>query len=523
MKGFSFGLAIICVLHVAFPVFSFPAVQIRHIEPANNLALPVHHGVYIYLKPIKDPNLTAFKVELSGGVEDGWHLYDDKIKPYNTERITLIYRGAHYAFATQRDYQIRVCAIYGTAGEECGVVEVNLPRVGGADTDKDDDGLKEVDEYNYGVDPLNPDSDYDDMSDRVEVAYGLDSSLTELPVLELSENALQFGGGNAYGDLATQHQTLFIGNHGARLLRIFTLTLESDPPDAFKVSDHFREVREIPPGGGLGVSVDFLPQVSGRASGTLTLLSDDRQNFPVKIPLSGQGKNIANLSIDYDQPTIQVGETPVGGSKEGPQIKVFNRSSDQPLRVSAFVAHTLRFLISPNRFTVPPGGVESFKIRFLPDWSGTYEGLLKIAGENDSGFRVIKLPIFAKANGDPPRMRIGVPLIEFPETRVGGESTKSIRIHNDGNGALFVKHVDFGLDRNGVFSASSRQLVIPAHEDRPLRIIFKPIAAQNYQSQLCIVTNDPRIGEENGCDILRTVGGGSISFGSASYSCDGSG
>lgn len=502
----------------AAKVLAFPSVEIRSVEPIS-LPLPAHHGLRVSLNPIRDPNLVSFRTEVSQDGGQTWRLLEDKIRPYNTEVLTIFYRGSHYGLAAERNYLLKVCAIFGNQQESCDQSEVLIPRQVANVQDEDNDGLPDAEEYNYGTDPLNPDSDSDDMSDRVEFVYGVDANLTQFPLLSVSENLINVGEGNPFGDKPTQHPVLFVRNLGERPLRIVDLLFQSEPLGTFELADQFRLVQNIPPGNEVGINIDFLPRVAGRASGKLILLTDDRQHFPMAVDLAGEGMDVSNLLLENPVPEIRFQETRVGGTLRGPSFKVSNQNSDRALTVSTYTLYAYNFLVSPNRFEIPPQEQREFNIVFLPEWSGTYEGVLRIQGENDSGFRVMHIPLYAKALGAEPRLRVEPRSIDFGRVVLGRKLSKELRIHNDGDGILFIKYVDMGMEehvfvgQNRLFTPSHRQLVVPPHSSKTIEVVFEPslrMGVHVYQSKLCLVSNDPQIGQQEGCNILRQVEAGAV-------------
>jgi len=493
---------------------AFPGVRIRSVDFVQDMPAPYHHGVKISISQIDDPNLSAFKLYLRKDDADDWNLYDDAIKPYNSEVISLPYRGRYYAFGTDQDYSLRLCAVYGNRGEECSEGMLAIPRIAGSQADIDDDGISEADEYRYGTDPLNPDSDLDDMSDRFEIAHGLDSNLTEKPSLGLVRSIENIVEASPYGDLPEQHQAIILENTGDRFLRIFDILVEDDN-SVFRVSNNYQHISEIAPGNAVGFNVDFIPETEAVESREIVILSDDRAHYPLRINLRGQGTRQPSLNVDYDQEEIDFGEVEVGATVKI-NISVENVGFGNELRVTAYVSNALNFQVFPRRFEL---GRESrdIVIRFTPDWAGTYEGVLKVQGENDKEFKIVKIPIRANIIGPAPRLRIEPNSIRFPRTEVGESTTRTIIIHNDGDGQLYIKHIDMGVDENrlnngivAVFSTSSNQLLIPPKSSRPLKVTFKPFKAIRYSSRLCIISNDPQFGDTQGCGVLRTIDPGMI-------------
>jgi hypothetical protein len=488
---------------------AFESPRIHSITQISGLPAPVHHGINIGIDPILDPSLTAFKVRVRPSAGGDWILYDDQLKPYNSAVLTLHFRGRHYAFATESDYLLELCAVYGMAGEECGRQEFQLSPVRGDEGDPDNDGLTNEEEYNLGTDPRNPDSDNDDISDRFELEYALDPNLHQLPILEILPFDGDFDAGNPYGDGPHQHRALVIRNSGERPLRIFDVLLNSRPEAAFQINDQFRIASHLAPGQEVGIPIDFLPPTAGFSNGSLIILTDDRTQYPVELPLSGQGMGVANMKVHYEGRRILFEDSDLGDEVEGPLIEVSNPSSDQVLEVSAHVSEGLGFAVYPRQIKISPRDSKFLRLRFFPDWSGTHQGILSIQGRNDSGLRVQSIPLSAKVNGAEPRMRLGREELLFPRTDIGQQSERSVLIHNDGEGPLYIKQIDLGIDTAAaeeIYVPSSRQILVPPQSSRPLKIFFRPERADAYVSQLCLVTNDPGAVVVEACGSLRVLG-----------------
>jgi hypothetical protein len=440
-------------------------------------------------------------------------LYGD-LKPYNTSSLILPYRNENFAFKVAEDYFIRVCPVYEENNFDvnlCGITLGRLDRFQGGNSDQDNDGLDDFEEYNLGTDPRNPDSDQDDIADSFEVHYGLDPNLSELPELGFDGLLVDAPKGNSFGEYDEQHQVISLENTGDRFLRIFGLRLEQDHDD-FKIIDAFNRIDSLNPGEKLSFNLDFLPKRSGVSNARLVVLTDDRDNYPFIVDIDGVAENIANLHVRANQNFILFNEAEIGETYSQGGVFVSNQNADMPLKLSAYVKGSLGFNVFPRHFSLNPNQEVELEISFFPDWSGSYEGVLVIQGENDSKFKKVHFPIRANVAGEQPELRIRPRGLRFNQTRIGQNSSQIFRIHNEGDGVLYIKQVDLGIDEDtplrDVFTFSSKQIVIPAHSSRPLQVNFKPDQRGVFRSQICIVTNDQGIGRNGNCNSFRSLGHG---------------
>jgi hypothetical protein len=122
------------------------------------------------------------------------------------------------------------------------------------------------------------------------------------------------------------------------------------------------------------ISVTFTPTASGPRSAQLSL-SDDRDPFPLTLPVSGVGKPvgpIANLSAT----SLSFGVVPAG-SKKNMALQLTN-AGDQPLSIAA-VGTSAEFSATNNcGSSVAAGGSCTFTVTFAPTFGGSQTGNLTI-------------------------------------------------------------------------------------------------------------------------------------------------
>lgn len=500
------------VLFFARALMAFPAVEILEISPVLSLPRAIHHGILVKIKPITDTNLLGFKVEVSKNNGATWRLYDNRLRAYDHRHLILPYRNEHFGFVSGQNYQVRICAEYGSSSSCAVSAMFQFPHIAAGTEaegtrDSDDDILTDEREYNLGSDPRNPDSDQDQMADSYETARNLDPNLTQKPFMTVSATTLDFGPGVPSGMQLGQHKLITIFNEGQRVLRISNGIINNSASAHYHYLNRNFEV-EIIPGSQRTIAIDFLPTAVGNWVGTLDILSDDAAHFPLSISLSGTATKVANFRVESEA-RLTFPATAVGQETRPKSIRISNPNSDSVLDAAAFVRHSLNFLVMPSRFRVPPGGEITVDVIFSPEWSGSYEGLVEIRAGNAAGQNFTQIPVVASATGASPRLRMGASSINFGTKSVGGEVRKQLIIFNDGDGVLYVKHVDFGSGSHSVFFSSSENVVVPPHGSNRIEISFRPKSAENFVSQLCLVTNDTRSTTSMpNCWMARPIGQG---------------
>ena len=94
---------------------------------------------------------------------------------------------------------------------------------------------------------------------------------------------------------------------------------------------------------------------------------------------------------------------------------------------------------------------------------------------------------------DQPNISISAQEIVFNPVAIGGESSGSITIGNDGNLPLEISNIY--LSGGGPFSLSGSSGILQPGETLDIDVLFTADAAQNYVSQITIVSDDPDSGE----------------------------
>lgn len=511
-----FVTAFVALTVLLSPIASaFPVPQLQSVQILEGLPRATHHGVLLTTAPITDPNLQSLSVEVSRDNGATWLLYSNDLHPYDGRHVLLPYRSGSYGLATGTDLLFRLCAQYGSERQCATSPRVNLVTLAARHpsentVDADDDILTALQEYNAGSDPRNPDSDDDWMADGFEIGRNLDPNLTQRPRLEVNVSSLDFGVGHPSGFEPPQHHAITLTNTGDRVLRISNGLFSGADPDQFHYLNTQLEIVNLPPHQSLDVPIDFLPTSLGARRASLDILSDDKDHFPVSIDLSGIGTAVAHLDVQGPA-RLDFPPTNVGDESSEQKIIIANPDSDRSLAVSLFLRDTLNFLAIPNRFSLAPGQSEEVRITFVPEWSGTYEGLLEIRGANAAGKNLIQIPITGQSQGDQPVIRLQTTGLAFGNAAVGTESTRQLIIFNDGDGLLHIKKIDFGQQgggRQSGFRISSDSLVVPPHGSNRIAVTFTPTAATAYTSTLCLVTNTSLQVGTSTCQVARPIGQG---------------
>lgn len=283
-------------------VHAFPALSIQSVGPTE-LEGPAHHGISIDLAETADPNLSNYEVHIrpdKDGPFPPWSIYNVRVFPSHGKRINLPYRSGIFSLKLNESYCVRVRPIYGnTTGnwdEKCGI-SLALPEVD--ETDADQDGLSEAQEYQLGTDPNNPDSDGDGISDGEEVANETDPNLALKPNLIVRTPEIDFKEGNPLGSNPSQHRYIEIENAGDEIAQIDEIKVVADTPEqanAFHLGSYPKTLTNIAPNNVLRIPISFLATQRGIVTAKVEISS----NHPTPlegIALSAKGVGIPDCQI----------------------------------------------------------------------------------------------------------------------------------------------------------------------------------------------------------------------------------
>lgn len=168
------------------------------------------------------------------------------------------------------------------------------------------------------------------------------------------------------------------------------------PPDAAALAA--AQNRTLQPGEELRIPVSFQPQAAGLRTAQLLILSDAAPGPELEprvadtVELHGDGIAVAVTpsSVDFGKLLACLGRDTV--------IALVNASAEEPLRILGYRIRgdAAAFQLAPQPpFTVPPGGVQSITVRFLPPGTGPYAATVEL--ENESG---IALELFLRGEGE---------------------------------------------------------------------------------------------------------------------------
>lgn len=217
----------------------------------------------------------------------------------------------------------------------------------------------------------------------------------EIALRQPAATELPSGEARSFGSLAlgaTGSLSFRLDNTGTALLTGLTLVTEGEQADDFTPSA--ATLPDIAPGNSANFTVAFTPGARGTRSTELRITSNDADENPYIVPLTGTGVNpeiVVELVEEPVNSTLTSGDgrdfpaTPMG-SQSSFQFLVKNTGDDTltGLALSQTGSHTGDFPIVTAGFapSLPPGQSTSFSVIFTPQATGNRSTTLRLASND---------------------------------------------------------------------------------------------------------------------------------------------
>jgi hypothetical protein len=298
------------------------------------------------------------------------------------------------------------------------------------------------------------------------------------PDIEIAGNLIDFGT-ICRGTSATLPLSIF--NRGCADLKIAGLAF-SNP--AFRSAAPLPIV--VPPGGQATLQIIFAPTALISYPGTLTISSNDPNENPVVVNLSGSG-GAADIDggrfVVFDTLDVQLC---AGITNTDTATYVIRNLGVCSLNIKALIPSGDFFVIAPAVPAIVPDG-DSLKVtlRFAPQTIGSHSKILKIQSDDpDEPEFSVTLLGFAQAAPD-----IDAPLVvDFEAVPIGGSKTLPITIKNLGAVKLAVG--GFAASPS-VFATAAAGFELECNQAKTIDVVFTPADSNVVEGRLEIFSNDP--------------------------------
>ncbi len=268
------------------------------------------------------------------------------------------------------------------------------------------------------------------------------------------------------------------------------------------------------------VTISFTPSAAGIRSAALSLSSNDADENPYDIALSGK---TAAPEIAVEQPlgtgltdgsgTTTLPATVVGASSAATTFTIRNTGTAElsGISITKDGTHAADFTVSAPPVSIAPGGSATFTVVFSPVASGTRTAAIHITS-NDADENPFNISLSATGNGPeigveyPTNTQLvdGVSSVTLPATNAGSSSTaQTFTLRNTGNQSLTGISITKDGTNSAEFTVSTPVTSISAGSSTTFTVTFSPTGVGGARSAAIHIASSDF--DENPFDIALTA------------------
>jgi hypothetical protein len=305
-----------------------------------------------------------------------------------------------------------------------------------------------------------------------------------------------FGSVNAGGNSGKQFS---ISNKGSANLNITAVTLLGSNASEFSLELGNALPFTIPVGSTtLDIKVRFKPTSTGSKSASLSIASNDHDENPFLISLTGTGVAASAPDIDSDPVSWNFGSVNIGN--HSPKLFSISNTGNAILNTTAVTltganASEFSFQSGDNAsFTIPVGTTtHSITVLFNPTSTGSKSATLKIAS-NDPDENPFNVSLTGTGtSGGTPDIACNFPNWNFGSVNLGSHSDKVFGVRNDGSASLNIISATLVGANASEFSIQSGggSFSLASGEVRDITVRYTPASVGAKVAWLEIASNDP--------------------------------
>lgn len=312
------------------------------------------------------------------------------------------------------------------------------------------------------------------------------------PNISANPNPLEFG------EVTTNSEKILIvafSNTGNSNLTITSFQITGVNANQFAlIAAPTPPITILPNGNPVPVQVRFRPTSTGLKNALLRVASNDPDDNPYDVVLSGSG---VSPTISVTPTSLSFGRVLVNSDSTA-NVSIFNTGAGQLFIQSLDIANdpdTLFSLVSPPQLpdTIPPGGGPlTLSVKFSPKAAGNVNAFLIIT-HNDLTQNPLSIPLSGR--GVFAQIAVSTTSLSFGEVLVTSFSELPIQVSNIGEGPLFITAAPIvGTNGNQFNLFNLPPLPIKINPGAPpvtIRVRFAPTSIGTKQAFLALVNNDP--------------------------------
>ncbi len=299
----------------------------------------------------------------------------------------------------------------------------------------------------------------------------------------------------------SQVLSTYLMNLGDADLIIDSLMIRGTHRQHFQFIDSYQYPITLPVGSdSLEILLRFAPLSIGDKSASLTVVSNDPDENPFEVPLSGSG---IEPNILVFPGTLSYGGVRVG-NEETRNLQIFNLGS-APLTISdtLFSGEDARLFSLVDSITlpvvIPPfSNPVSWRIRFLPDSVGVKTARFRLVSDDPDGN---SSEAVLTGEGIQPGIDVVPPELDFDSVRVFMTEFRSLQIFNTGTDVLRISGLNISGADSALFGFNNLPgLPIDISPDADPLVVtlrFSPDSLGEKTAVLHILSDDPNTPESS--------------------------
>ena len=295
--------------------------------------------------------------------------------------------------------------------------------------------------------------------------------------------------------------TVYLGNYGDLNFQIknigdadLIITKITSSDSAFKITG-LNLPASIPSNQSLQAGVRFKPSEVKQYSGVLKIYSNDPDENPFYLNLSGTCSNVPTGILTLSQNEQNFGDVEIGSTSPIWELAVSNSSSLYDFQIDSITVSNPAFIITESLafpYQVNPGFTFPLHISFKPDTVKNYQGLITFYSNSSNGTQQVNLSGngTAKPTGT---LELSTTSMDFGKVNVYTNSdTMQIALSNSHSSYALaidsIKIADAAFDLVGQDTIHF-PIVLQSLAVRNLKVVFNPDAEKIYNSNLQIYSN----------------------------------
>ncbi len=305
------------------------------------------------------------------------------------------------------------------------------------------------------------------------------TAVAAAPQISVSSSSVQFG---TIGVGATGNANVLISNIGSADL---TISLISVSGAAFGVSG-ITTPKTIAAGQSALAGLYFQPTVTGAASGTLSITSNDPATPTMNVSLSGTGSTSSFGQLQANPTSVSFGSVSTGSNATKPII--LSNTGTTAVQISSIAASGAGFTV--NGITVPftlnAAATATLNAVFTPTAGGSASGGVTVTSNATNSALTVPLT----GTGAQPGLSIAPASFAYGSVSDGQTKSQTFTLTNTGSASLTISQLSVsgaGYSVSGLATPST----IAAGASATFSAVFAPTTAGSLPGTITISSNAP--------------------------------